>query len=105
MCSESVANTKLALAARDVEGKELLKAASVNGLPGTGRTEPFACKLNPVILCTPLSPRYTNATVGELVVWAKLALTQIDSNVRRIRIVCMWTLSPGNGGRVSGQIG
>jgi hypothetical protein len=36
MCSESLANTKLVLAARDVDGKELLKAAFVNGLPGTG---------------------------------------------------------------------
>jgi len=35
MCSESVANTKLVLTARDVDGNELLKAGELNGLPGT----------------------------------------------------------------------
>jgi len=36
MCSESVANTKLVLAAKDVDGNPLLNAAELNGLPGTG---------------------------------------------------------------------
>jgi hypothetical protein len=92
----SLANTKLVLAATSVCGDPLVKAAAVNGLPGTRWAEPFACKLNARTGCSvSLPPSYTKATVGELVVWAKLVLTPINSNVRRIRIVRIGSLSPG----------
>jgi hypothetical protein len=81
----SLANTKWALAARSVCGELPVKAAVEKGLPGTRWAEPFACRLNARIGCgaLSLSPRYTNAIVGDVVVCAKLAVTQVTSNVAR----------------------